>query len=124
MYPVRTTCPVCGDQMTVTKLECRQCGSELSGSFEMPLLTRLNQEQMLFVEVMVKHRGSINRVSDELGIPYSAGRAKLDEIITTLGFDLEDDEESGVSPEERQRVLKELADGKLTAEQALKKLRG
>jgi hypothetical protein len=41
-----------------------------------------------------------------------------------LGFDLEDDEESGVSPEERQRVLKELADGKLTAEQALKKLRG
>jgi hypothetical protein len=125
MYPARSTCPVCGDQMIVTQLECRNCGSHLTGSFELPLLSRLTADQMRFVEVMIKHRGSINRVSDELGIAYSAGRAQLDEIIAVLGFEAdEDEEESNVSAEERQRVLKELADGKITSEQAIKKLKG
>ncbi len=124
MYPARSICPVCGDQMSVTRLECRQCGSQLSGSFELPLLSRLTAEQMRFVEVMIKHRGSINRVSDELGITYSAGRAQLDEIIAALGFEADaDEEEPTLSAEERQRILKELADGKITSEQAIKRLR-
>ncbi|MBI1800808.1 MAG: DUF2089 domain-containing protein [Chloroflexi bacterium] len=110
--------------MVVTGLQCTHCGSELRGTFELPLLTRLSVEQMRFVEVMIKHRGSINRVSDELGISYSAGRAKLDEIIAVMGFTADLDEESGLSPDERQQVLKELAEGRITSEQALKKLRG
>ncbi|MBI3733698.1 MAG: DUF2089 domain-containing protein [Chloroflexi bacterium] len=124
MYPARSTCPVCSEPMVVTGLQCTHCGSELRGTFELPLLTRLSVEQMRFVEVMIKHRGSINRVSDELGISYSAGRAKLDEIIAVMGFTADLDEESGLSPDERQQVLKELAEGRITSEQALKKLRG
>jgi len=118
-------CPVCGNQMVVTHLECRQCGSHLSGSFELPRLSRLSAEQLRFVEVMIKHRGSIKSASDELGIAYSVGRAQLDEIISALGFEPEAaDEDSGLSPEERQQVLKELADGKISSEQAIKRLRG
>ena len=124
MYPARSVCPVCGNQMIVTHLECRQCGSQLSGSFELPLLSRLSAEQLRFVEVMIKHRGSINRVSDELGMAYSAGRSQLNQIIAALGFEPETDEEdSGPSAEERQKVLQELADGKITSEQAIKRLR-
>ncbi len=125
MYQARSSCPVCGEPMHVTKLDCRNCGSQLSGSFELPLLSRLSEEQLHFVEVMIKHRGSINRVSDELGISYSAGRGQLDQIIGTLGFetDSDADEEPTVSTDERQRILKELAEGKLTSEQAIKKLR-
>jgi hypothetical protein len=124
MYAARSTCPVCGDHMLVTRLECRNCGSQLSGSFELPLLSRLTAEQLQFVEVMIKHRGSINRVSDELGIAYSAGRAQLDEIIAALGLEADEEEEEMVSTEERQRILKDLAEGKLTSEQAIKKLKG
>lgn len=125
MYPARSTCPVCGDTMYVTRLECRNCGSQLSGSFELPLLSRLTPEQLHFVEVMIKHRGSINRVSDELGIAYSAGRAQLDEIIKALGFEADEEQEGvTVSAEERQRILKELAEGKITSEQAIKRLKG
>lgn len=111
--------------MVVTHLECRTCGSQLSGAFELPLLSRLSADQMRFVEVMIKHRGSINRVADELGIAYSAGRAQLDTIIAALGFEADADEEpTSPSPAERQRVLNELAEGKMTSEQAIKKLRG
>ena len=125
MYPARSVCPVCGNTMVVTHLECRNCGSSLHGSFDLPLLTRLSAEQQHFVEVMIKHRGSIRNVSDELGVAYSAGRAQLDMIIATLGFEVEDDdEEGGPSAEERQKVLQELRDGKITSEQAIKKLRG
>lgn len=125
MYPVRSECPVCGNEMIVKHLECRQCGSSLNGSFDLPLLTRLSAEQQHFVEVMIKHRGSIRNVSDELGIAYSAGRAQLDTIIAALGFEVEDaDEEGSISAQERQTVLQELRDGKITSEQAIKKLRG
>ncbi len=125
MYPVRSTCPVCGNQMIVTHLECRQCGSQLNGTFELPVLSRLTGDQLHFVEVMIKHRGNINRVSDELGIAYSAGRSQLDQIIAALGFESAiETEEPGPSAEERQKVLQELADGKITSEQAIKRLRG
>ena len=125
MYPARSTCPVCGNQMVVTHLECRQCGSHLSGSFELPLLSRLSAEQLHFVEVMIKHRGSIKSASDELGIAYSVGRAQLAEIIAALGFEPEAaHEDSGLAADERQQILKELADGKISSEQAIKRLRG
>ncbi|MBI1802459.1 MAG: hypothetical protein HYR71_12610, partial [Chloroflexi bacterium] len=32
--------------MVVTGLQCTHCGSELRGTFELPLLTRLSVEQM------------------------------------------------------------------------------
>lgn len=125
MYPARSMCPVCGNQMVVTHLECRQCGSHLSGSFELPLLSRLSAEQLHFVEVMIKHRGSIKSASDELAIAYSVGRAQLDEIISALGFEPEAAvDDSGLSSDERQQVLKELADGRISSEQAIKRLRG
>lgn len=126
MYPARSTCPVCASQMLVTHLECRVCGSQLIGSFELPLLSRLNAEQLHFVETMVRFRGNINRVSEELGIAYSAARGALDEIIAALGFEQEPGEagEPGVAAEERQRILADLRDGKLKAEEALQKLRG
>jgi hypothetical protein len=111
--------------MVVTHLECRQCGSHLSGSFELPLLSRLSAGQLHFVEVMIKHRGSIKSASDELGIAYSVGRSQLDEIISALGFEPEgEQEESGLSTAVRQQVLKDLADGKITSEHAIMRLRG
>lgn len=125
MYPARSTCPVCSSEMTVTHLECRQCGSQLVGSFELPMLARLNADQLRFVETMVRCRGNINRVSDELGIAYSAGRAQLDTIIAALGYEQENDDPApGLSSEERQQILNDLRDGKISSDQALKKLRG
>jgi len=126
MYPARSTCPVCASQMVVTHLECRTCGSQLVGSFELPRLSRLNAEQLQFVETLVRFRGNVNRVSEEMGIAYSAARGALDDIIAALGFEQGELEaaEAGVSAEERQRILADLRDGKLKAEDALRQLRG
>ena len=85
MYPARSECPVCGNTMVVTHLECRNCGSSLNGSVDLPLLTRLSAEQQHFVAMMIKHRGSIRNVSDELGVAYSAGRARGGRVIPPAG---------------------------------------
>jgi len=44
-YPVPGRCPVCGQNLYVTKLACAHCGTAVEGSFELPSLARLSPEQ-------------------------------------------------------------------------------
>jgi hypothetical protein len=106
----------------VTRLQCPDCESELSGNFTLGRIYRLNPQQMHFVELMIKNRGNVSRVGEELGIPYSAARSRLDEIIRALGYQVE--EEPGVPPETRREILARLAAGEITAEEAARQLRG
>lgn len=122
MYPTPGTCPVCGEELIVTRLQCPDCGSELSGNFTLGRIYRLNPQQMHFVELMIKNRGNVSRVGEELSIPYSAARSRLDEIIRALGYQVE--EEPGVTPELRQEILARLAAGEITADEAARRLRG
>jgi len=91
------------------------------GHFTLGRLYRLSADQMRFVEVMIKNRGNVSRVAEDLGIPYSAARSRLDEIIRTLGYEVE--AEPGVAAEARREILSRLAAGEITAEEAARQLR-
>ncbi len=54
MYPVPTECPVCRDNLLVTRLACRNCGTEMEGRFTMGRLFQLTPEQLHFVEIFVR----------------------------------------------------------------------
>ena len=56
MYPVFGKCPVCGEGMIVTRLECRSCGTDVGGQFTVGRLARLDSEQVQFVEMFIKNR--------------------------------------------------------------------
>ncbi|HQE93019.1 MAG TPA: DUF2089 domain-containing protein [Anaerolineae bacterium] len=84
MYPVPTECPVCHDDLHVSQLACRTCGTEIRGTFEMDRLAQLIPEQRYFVEVFLLCEGKLNCVQDELGISYPTVRSRLDEIIRAL----------------------------------------
>lgn len=121
MYPLLTTCPVCGGSLHVTRLECGQCHSGLDGQFSLGWLGRLTREQLEFVELLVKNRGNINGVAGELKIAYNTARSRLDDIIAALGY--------GVPLEEQQRtdrraVLDRLAAKEISVEDAMQLLRG
>lgn len=114
-------CPVCGQNMRVTELECSSCHTRVSGQFDLGKFSRLNRKQLEFVEVFIRLRGNIKEVEEEMGISYPTVRKKLDEVIEALGYRPEkspDDE----TVEKRTEVLNALDEGEIDFEEAKNKL--
>jgi hypothetical protein len=123
MYQVPTECPVCHDELIVTRLACRNCGTALEGRFSMEKISQLTPEQLHFVEVFLRCEGKLNRVQDELGLSYPTVRSRLEEVIQALGYEVAGKEE-GVDEEQRQEILQKLAAKEITSEEALELLEG
>ncbi len=128
-YPVPGTCPVCGNELAVTRLRCGQCATTLEGIFSLGRFYYLTREQQQFIAVFVKCRGKIKDVEEELGISYPTVVGRLDEVIATLGFtpatpSLPAGTLVAMSQEQRQLILDELSAGRLTSAEALALLQG
>jgi hypothetical protein len=125
MHPVFGKCPICGEEMIVTRLECRACGSEISGQFTVSKLAVLSADEIRFIETFIKNRGNAYKVGEELQMPYSTVRARLTEIIRAMGFEPGKEEPTTpISPERRKAILDDLARGKISADDAVKLLQG
>jgi hypothetical protein len=122
MYPVPTVCPVCHDDLLVTRLVCRNCGTALEGRFTMGRLLQLTPEQLHFVEIFLRCEGKINRVQEELGLSYPTVRSRLDEVIHALGYGVGQEREAG--DERRQEVLERLARREISSEEAFQLMQG
>ncbi|MBK9715468.1 MAG: DUF2089 domain-containing protein [Kouleothrix sp.] len=121
MYPLLTTCPVCGGVLHVERLGCDECHSHIEGEFSLGWLGRLSREQLEFVELMVKNRGNINSVAGELRIAYNTARSRLDDIVAALGYATPIPDENGRT--DRRSVLDRLAAKEISVEDAMKLLR-
>jgi hypothetical protein len=117
MYPIPTECPVCHDNLLVTRMLCRNCGTALQGRFVMERLFQLTSEQLHFVEIFVRCEGKLNRVQEELDLSYPTVRSRLDEVIRALGYEVGRDR--GSDDEYRQQVLERLARQEISSEEAL-----
>ncbi len=124
MYPVPGTCPICGDQLTVTRLHCRSCDTTLEGQFRPGRLERLTDEQLEFVEAFIRNEGKLNRLEKDLGMSYPTLRSRLIAIIQAMGYEVGQESEAGISEAERHQVLDDLAAGKLTTAEAMQLLHG
>ena len=120
MYPVIGRCPVCGETMTVTRLHCRHCDSALEGQFTLSRFYQLTAEQQLFAETFIRCEGRIGRMQEEMGLSYPAVRARLNDLIHALGY--EPQEEAAMPPAQRQAILADLSQGKISPDEALKLL--
>jgi len=69
-----------------------------------------------FLQVFLTARGNIREVEKKLSISYPTVRARLDELLNSLGFQ-EDTIKS--LKEKRRQVLEEVKMGKITSEEAL-----
>ena len=128
MHPVFGKCPICGQEMIVTRLECRSCGTDISGQFSVGRLNRLSSDDLEFVETFIKNRGNAYKVGEELALPYSTVRARLTDIIRAMGYEPpaepKDETSSSVAPEKRRTILEELSHGKISADDAIRMLQG
>jgi hypothetical protein len=123
-------CPVCGDGLTIVRLECTGCGTGIDGAFTMGGLFHLSRDQLRFVETFLRSRGKIKAVEEELGVSYPTVVSRLSEVIAALGLEpgpdglREPDGEPGVAGEdERGRIIEALYAGELTVDDALARLR-
>ena len=119
-YKILSKCPVCSSRLKVTRLKCDGCNTVVENQFELSKFDYLNSEQLYFIEVFLKSRGNIKDVEKELGISYPTVRAKLDEVITALGYTVLKQKPST----DKKEVIDMLEKGEITADEALKMLNG
>lgn len=123
MNQIPTACPLCGGEIAVTRLYCRDCDTTLEGRFVGGPFSQLNPEQLKFVETFVRCEGKITRMEVEIGLSYPTIRNRLHEVIRALGYEPGGGEEPsmpGLSAEERQEILEKLDQGLISAEEAMR----
>ena len=120
MNKLPTKCPLCGGEIAVTRIYCRECDTTIEGRFSGGPFSQLTPEQLQFVETFVRLEGKITRMEDELGLSYPTIRNRLHEVIRALGYEPGIGEEfPRMTDEERQRILEDLDKGLISADKAM-----
>lgn len=75
------TCPSCESELEVQSLQCNSCNTTISGSFELPLLLKLAQEEQTFIIDFVQCSGSLKKMAQKMKLSYPTVRNMLDDLI-------------------------------------------
>ena len=127
MRPAPARCPICQSELTVVRLHCPSCDTAIEGRFAASYFANLSPEQFDFMVTFVRCEGKLNRIEQEEKEKwgsYPTIRNRLHELIHALGFEPGRDETPEVSEEKRRSVLENLDAGRITAEDAMRLLRG
>ncbi|MCR4956557.1 MAG: DUF2089 domain-containing protein [Lachnospiraceae bacterium] len=81
-----STCPICQNQLHITRLSCSHCGLELANTFRANPFSYLNEEDLHFVETFLKSNGNLKELQQELHLSYPAARKRLSSIKEQLGL--------------------------------------
>ena len=136
-YPPPVSCPACGGGLLVTRLQCPNCRTEVSGTFTHPgpgpaaqaspvRLVNLSEPFASLLELFIRVRGNVKDVERELGLSYPTVRARLDEAFKAAQPYLEGAPPraaASVSAQERASILSALERGEITAAEATTRLR-
>lgn len=81
-------CPVCGNNLTITRYYCSQCDTTIEGHFTgtVGAFAQLSPEQLNFVLTFIRCEGRLNRMEEELKLSYPTLRNRLVEIIKPSGL--------------------------------------
>jgi hypothetical protein len=128
---VISTCPVCSSELSITRLQCRGCGTAIEGDFNVGRFGRLNRDQLALLESFLRARGNAKELERELKVSYPTVRARIESLVRALGLGdgpAPDDlgealGRSGEAAELRRDVLERLARHEISADEAASLLR-
>ncbi|MBQ9448589.1 MAG: DUF2089 domain-containing protein [Acholeplasmatales bacterium] len=112
-------CPICKHNLFVKTLKCEECGTEVSGEFQLSPFDYLTKEQMEFALVFIKNQGNIKGIEKTLNISYPTVKKNIEDLCKALGFSLESEETLS-----RDDVRKKLKNGEISFEEAEELLGG
>ena len=79
-----TTCPSCEGKLSVKRLRCEACETEVDGLYSLPALANLNPDEQEFILKFILASGSLKAMADHMNLSYPTVRNLLDEIIEKL----------------------------------------
>lgn len=79
-----TSCPSCHTQLQVKSLQCTCCGTEVNGSYEIPLFAQLPVEDQQFILRFVKSSGSLKEMAAQMKLSYPTVRNLLNDVIQKI----------------------------------------
>ena len=120
MHRLPGECPVCGGEFVLTTVQCRECDTVINGRFHSGAFSQVSEEQLAFIELFVRNEGKINRMESDLGLSYPTIRNRLHEVIRALGYEPNEDEFSGLSDDDRKKILDDLEKGDIDYSEALR----
>lgn len=118
---------MCGEGLTLTRLGCPACGTELSGSFQACDFCSLSTADREILGVFLSSRGNMKDLERHLGVSYPTARSRFDALLGRLGLGPSGPPEPEGPPErpgpagreeERVTVLERLARGEIDVEEA------
>jgi len=107
-----------GQPIVIERIRMVEKNIAIEGSFELPQLARLNQEDQVFITAFVRCHGSIKEMEQIFGVSYPTIKSRLNRVAQSLEF-----VELNPGPS-RAELLDRLNRGEITAEQAIEEMEG
>ena len=107
-----------GDDMLIEQVRLVKKNISVSGQFELPPLSRLSEEDQIFIIAFIRCHGSIKVMESQFGISYPTVKNRLNKIAQSLDF-VEVD-----PPTSKSEVLSQLEKGEISVEEAEQILKG
>jgi hypothetical protein len=108
-------CPVCNAGLSLTRLSCSSCGTEMSGDFEACDFCALTDDDRELLRVFLASRGNMKELERHLGVSYPTARARYDALLARIGIERP-------APPADVELLESLARGDIDVNEALKRL--
>ena len=84
MKRMPTTCPSCEGRLSVKRLRCEACETEVDGLYSLPVLANLDQDEQEFILKFIQASGSLKEMASQMNRSYPTVRNLLDAIIEKL----------------------------------------
>jgi hypothetical protein len=84
MKELPSHCPSCAEKLSVKRLRCSACETEVEGLYPLPPLAGLSKDDQAFVSDFIKASGSLKEMANIMRVSYPTVRNRLDDIIANL----------------------------------------
>jgi len=108
-------------EFDIVRIRLRESGICIEGEFELPPMVKLSYEDQVFVAQFIRCHGSIKEMEQVFGVSYPTIKARLNKIDSQLQLLQVEVEKTA---EDRDKILKRLESGEITAKEATKLLKG
>ena len=132
LHPVIGRCPVCGDELSVTRLHARPATPRSRAAFSWGAFSAFPPINSPSSKSSSRTAESSRTSRPSWGSPYPTVRARLDDALRAMGFPAGGEDDPRISPrearsqarEERRRILEDLKAQRISADEAARQLAG